>query len=350
MTVSDRRESTSEMHENVSPLDTTETMSPKPPSASRRRAHPRARRRDGHDDPEAKILGGGFSRARASRTGTRDLKGNNDLLILTQPDKIRDIHLQYFRAGADIVETNTFSSTTHRAGRLRHGGAGLRAEPRGRASSRGEAGDIAAKEDGRPRFVAGAHRARPTAPPRSRRTSTIRASAPSASTSCATAYGEAARGLIDGGADLLLIETIFDTLNAKAAIFALEQMFAERGQPRAGDDLRHDHGPVRPHAVRPDADRVLERARHARPISIGLNCALGAREMRAHIAEICARRRHAGLRLSECRPAERVRPLRREPGGDGATSSASSPRPAWSTSWAAAAARRRSTSRRSPRP
>ena len=123
------------------------------------------------------------------------------------------------------------------------------------------------------------------------------------------AYGEQLRGLIDGGADIILIETIFDTLNAKAAIFAARGDFRREGDLAAGHDLRHDHRPVRPHAVGPDADRVLAfdppcQAVHHRP-------ELRARRRRHAPASgrTVRRRRHLHLRLSECRPAQRVRPV-----------------------------------------
>ena len=114
----------------------------------------------------------------------REVRGNNDLLNLTRPDAIRDIHLAYFRAGADIVATNTFSSTVDRAGRLRHGEHRLRAELRGRAA-RARGGERAPRARTAGRASSPARSARPTAPPRSRRTSPIPASAPSPSTSCA---------------------------------------------------------------------------------------------------------------------------------------------------------------------
>ena len=214
----------------------------------------------------------------------RDLKGNNDLLILTQPDKIRDIHLQYFRAGADIVETNTFSSTTiaqadygmeELAYELNFEGAKLARE----------AGDIAAKEDGKPRFVAG------TLGP-TNRTASI---SPDVNNpgfravsfdELATAYGEAARGLLDGGSDILLVETIFDTLNAKAAIFAIEEVFAER-KIRVPIMISGTITDLSGRTLSGQTPTAFWNAlNHARPVSFGLNCALGAKEMRAHIAEL----------------------------------------------------------------
>src|SRR6185437_6649224 len=149
----------------------------------------------------------------------RDVRGNNDLLNLTRPDAVQDIHLAYFRAGADIVSTNTFSSTT--VAQADYGMQELVPElNREGARLARAAADIAEKEDGRRRFVAGA--LGPT-----NRTASI---SPDVSNpgfraitfdQLRTAYREQAEALLDGGADLLLIETIFDTLNAKAAIYAI---------------------------------------------------------------------------------------------------------------------------------
>src|SRR3712207_186272 len=156
-----------------------------------------------------------------------DLKGNNDLLILTQPDAIRDIHLDYFRAGADIVETNTFSGTS-----IAQADYGLEAVVyelnREGARLAREAAVLAQREDGRRRFVAGA--VGPT-----NRTLSISPDVNNPGFRAVTfdevrdAYAEQVRGLVDGGAEIILIETIFDTLNAKAAIFAAQEVFAERG-------------------------------------------------------------------------------------------------------------------------
>src|SRR5712672_1717167 len=214
----------------------------------------------------------------------REVRGNNDLLILTQPDAIRDIHLAYFRAGADIVSTNTFSST--RIAQADYGMEDIAYELNldGARLVRAAA-DIAATEDGRPRFVAGA--IGPT-----NRTASISPDVSNPGFRATTfdelrsAYAEQIKGLIDGGVDLLLIETIFDTLNAKAAIYAIEEITQERG-------IRV---PVMISGTITDrSGRLLSgqtqaafwnSVRHAAPISIGLNCALGAKEMRAHIAEI----------------------------------------------------------------
>src|SRR6202167_3428313 len=151
----------------------------------------------------------------------REVRGNNDLLNLSRPDAVRAIHLAYFRAGADIVCTNTFSST--RIAQADYGMAEIAYELNadGARLAR-EAASIAQDEDGRPRFVAGA--VGPT-----NRTASISPDVLNPSFRAVTfdelriAYSEQVRGLVEGGADALLIETIFDTLNAKAAIFAIAQ-------------------------------------------------------------------------------------------------------------------------------
>jgi 5-methyltetrahydrofolate--homocysteine methyltransferase len=214
----------------------------------------------------------------------REVRGNNDLLILSQSAKIRDIHLAYFRAGADIVSTNTFSST--RIAQADYGMAGIVRElnVEGAKLARAAA-DLAQAEDGRPRFVAGA--LGPT-----NRTASISPDVANPGFRAVTfdelrsAYAEQAEALLAGGADLLLIETIFDTLNAKAAIAAIADVIEARGTSvpvmisgtitdRSGRLLSGQTPAAFWHSVR-----------HAAPISIGLNCALGAKEMRAHIAEI----------------------------------------------------------------
>ncbi|MBB3973724.1 5-methyltetrahydrofolate--homocysteine methyltransferase [Hansschlegelia beijingensis] len=214
----------------------------------------------------------------------RDLKGNNDLLILTQPDVIRDIHLQYFRAGADIVETNTFSSTTIAQADYGMEELAYELNVEGARLAR-QAADIAEKEDGRPRFVAG------TLGP-TNRTASISPDVNNPGFRAVTfdqlaeAYGEAARGLLDGGADILLVETIFDTLNAKAAIFAIEEIFADRGV-RVPVMISGTITDLSGRTLSGQTPAAFWNAlNHARPLSIGLNCALGAKEMRGHIAEL----------------------------------------------------------------
>ena len=247
----------------------------------------------------------------------REVRGNNDLLNLSRPDAVRDIHLAYFRAGADIVSTNTFSSTSIAQADYGMEGIAYELNQAGATLAR-EAAAQAEKEDGRRRFVAGA--LGPT-----NRTASISPDVANPGFRAITfdqlraAYGEQVRGLIDGGADLLLIETIFDTLNAKAAIFAISEICEERGRRRAGDDLRHDHRPLRTPAVGPDAGRVLEfgqarKSGHHRP-QLRARCARDARAYR----RAWPAGRYLRLRLSERRPAERVRLLRREPGLHGGT-------------------------------
>jgi len=211
-------------------------------------------------------------------------QGNNDLLILTQPKAIEDIHYAYAKAGADIVETNTFSST-----RIAQADYGMEdvvydlnrdgARLARRALRRAE------QEDGRRRFVAGA--LGPT-----NRTASISPDVNNPGYRAVTfddlriAYGEQLRGLIDGGADIVLIETIFDTLNAKAAIFACEEIFAEKGVrlPVMISGTITDLSGRTLSGQTPTA--FWHSVRHARPFTIGLNCALGAAAMRPHLAEL----------------------------------------------------------------
>ncbi|MER2535998.1 MAG: methionine synthase [Rhizobiaceae bacterium] len=211
-------------------------------------------------------------------------QGNNDLLILTQPKAIEDIHYAYAKAGADIIETNTFSST--RIAQADYGMEDMVYElNRDGARLVRRAAIRAQQEDGRRRFVAGA--LGPT-----NRTASISPDVNNPGFRATTfddlrlAYGEQLKGLIDGGSDIILIETIFDTLNAKAAIFACEEIFAEKGI----------HLPVMISGTITDlSGRTLSgqtptafwhSVRHARPFTIGLNCALGAAAMRPHLAEL----------------------------------------------------------------
>ncbi|WP_374547668.1 homocysteine S-methyltransferase family protein, partial [Rhodoblastus sp.] len=214
----------------------------------------------------------------------RDLRGNNDLLILTQPDAIREIHLAYFQAGADIVETNTFSCTT--IAQADYGMESLARELNVEGARLAvEAAIEAEKRDGKKRFVAGAMG--PT-----NRTASISPDVSNPGFRAVTfddlriAYKEAASGLIEGGADILLVETIFDTLNAKAALFGIDEAFEEAGVtlPVMISGTITDLSGRTLSGQTPAA--FWHSLRHAKPFSIGLNCALGAREMRAHIAEL----------------------------------------------------------------
>lgn len=212
------------------------------------------------------------------------LQGNNDLLTLSQPHAIEDIHFAYAMAGADIIETNTFSSTSiaqadygmeELVHELNCDGAQLVRN----ACSRAEA------LDGKRRFVAGA--LGPT-----NRTASISPDVNNPGYRAVSfddlrfAYAEQLRGLMDGGADIILIETIFDTLNAKAAVFACEEIFAKRGVrlPVMISGTITDLSGRTLSGQTPTA--FWHSLRHANPFTIGLNCALGADAMREHLAEI----------------------------------------------------------------
>lgn len=217
------------------------------------------------------------------------LKGNNDLLSLSRPDVIRAIHSAYLEAGSDILETNTFSGTSiaqedyglaHLAYRINFESAKL---------AREVADSFTAKDPSRPRFVAGAMG--PT-----NRTASISPDVNDPGYRAVTfdqlaeAYKEQARGLLDGGADILLVETIFDTLNAKAALFAIQEVFEERGLP-----LSPQEGgiPVMVSGTITDAsgrtlsgqttEAFLISVSHVPLFSVGLNCALGAKELRPYL-------------------------------------------------------------------
>ena len=223
---------------------------------------------------------------RWDRPGTerRPQQGNNDLLILTQPSAIEDIHYRYALAGADIVETNTFSSTAiaqadygleHAVHMLNEQGARLARQALDRATA----------QDGRPRFVAGA--VGPT-----NRTASISPDVNNPGYRAITfdelraAYADQIRGLVAGGSDIILIETIFDTLNAKAAVFAAHQVFAETGVelPLMISGTITDASGRTLTGQTPTA--FWHSLMHARPFTIGLNCALGAEAMRPHVAEL----------------------------------------------------------------
>ena len=213
----------------------------------------------------------------------RDIKGNNELLSLTQPQIIREIHEQYLAAGADIVETNTFGATT--VAQADYGMESLVIEMNVESAKLArEACDKYSTPD-KPRFVAGAIGPTP-------KTASI---SPDVNDPAARntnfdelrdSYYEQAKALLDGGADLFLVETIFDTLNAKAALFALDELFEDTGELL----------PIMISGTVTDASgRILSgqtveafwnSLRHARPLTFGLNCALGAALMRPYIAEL----------------------------------------------------------------
>ena len=211
-----------------------------------------------------------------------DLKGNNDLLLLTAPQIIAGIHRAYLDAGADLVETNTFNATSasqadyhleHLVYELNKAGARV---------AREQCDAVEATTPGQPRFVIGV--LGPTS-----RTASISPDVNdpgfrnTSFDELRTTYREAIEGLLDGGADTLMVETIFDTLNAKAALYAIEEVFDARG----GRVPVMISGTITDASGRTLSGQTAEAFQaslaHARPLSIGLNCALGARDLRPHV-------------------------------------------------------------------
>ena len=241
----------------------------------------------GHELDETGFRGERFAEGHDSHhahdhPGSCDLKGNNDLLTLTKPEIIRGVHEAYLEAGADLIETNTFNSTRisqadyhleHLAYELNREGASL---------ARAACDTYEAKNPAKPRFVIGV--LGPTS-----RTASL---SPDVNDpgfrnvtfeELAANYTESTNGLIDGGADIIMVETIFDTLNAKAALFALSQLFRARGHrlpvmisgtitDRSGRTLSGQ-----------TAEAFYYSVKHIRPLSVGLNCALGAADLRPHV-------------------------------------------------------------------
>jgi 5-methyltetrahydrofolate--homocysteine methyltransferase len=219
-----------------------------------------------------------------------DIKGNNDILVMTKPEVIRDIHLGFLRKGVDILETNSFNATT-----IAQADYDMQDQVRAinicAAQVAREACDIATAEDGKPRFVAGVlgptNRTASISPdvndPGFRNTSFDE---------LVGAYVQATEALLEGGADVILIETIFDTLNAKAAIFAVKQV-----EDALGEEL-----PIMISGTITDAsgrtlsgqttEAFYNAIRHAKPLSVGLNCALGPKELRPYVEELS--------RIAEC--------------------------------------------------
>jgi 5-methyltetrahydrofolate--homocysteine methyltransferase len=243
----------------------------------------------GHQLDETGFRGDRFAQGHDSQhahahdhPGNCDLKGNNDLLTLTKPDIIRGVHEAYLEAGADLVETNTFNSTRisqadyhleHLAYELNREGAKL---------ARAACDTYTAKNPAKPRFVIGV--LGPTS-----RTASLSPDVNDPGFRNVTFeelvdnYTEAAGGLLDGDTDLIMVETIFDTLNAKAALFALSELFRARGSrvpvmisgtitDRSGRTLSGQ-----------TAEAFYYSVKHIRPLSVGLNCALGAADLRPHI-------------------------------------------------------------------
>jgi 5-methyltetrahydrofolate--homocysteine methyltransferase len=212
----------------------------------------------------------------------KDLKGNNDLLSITRPDVISDIHRQYLLAGADLIETNTFNATQSSQSDYRLEHLAYELNQASAALAREACDAMSSETPDRPRFVIGI--LGPTS-----RTASISPDVNDPAfrntdfdTLCSH-YREAANGLIDGGADILMVETVFDTLNAKAAVFAIDDVFHDRGwrlplmvsgtiTDRSGRTLSGQ-----------TAEAFWYSLRHAKPMAVGLNCALGAKDLRAHL-------------------------------------------------------------------
>ncbi|MDN3671051.1 homocysteine S-methyltransferase family protein [Echinicola jeungdonensis] len=228
-------------------------------------------------------------RTPALESHPKELKGNNDLLSLSRPDVVREIHLAYLEAGSDIIETNTFSSTSiaqedygleHLAYELNFESAKIAKEA---------ALECSQKTPQKPRFVAGA--IGPT-----NRTASISPDVNDPGYRAITfdqlaeAYTEQVKGLLDGGSDLLLVETIFDTLNAKAALYAIQEVFEERDLPL---DPKDGGIPIMISGTITDAsgrtlsgqttEAFLISVSHVPLISVGLNCALGAEDLRPYL-------------------------------------------------------------------
>src|SRR4051812_19183577 len=231
------------------------------------------------------------------RDWPRELRGHNDLLSLTQPRLVRDIHAQYLRAGADIIETNTFNSTAVAL-------ADYAMQPLARELNRAAAElavDAArewhARTPQQPRFVAGV--LGPT-----NKTASI---SPDVNDpgfraidfdGLVAAYAEAIDGLLEGGVDLLLVETVFDTLNAKAALFAIDDAFERRGAALPviiSGTITDASGRTLSGQT---AEAFYNSVRHARPLAVGLNCALGAKELRPYVEELS----RLAERYTSCHP------------------------------------------------
>ena len=223
----------------------------------------------------------------------QDVKGNNDLLSLTQPKIIKDIHLEYIAAGADLNGTNTFSATTIAQADYAMEDLAYEINYESAKIARQACDEWEAAHPGDVRFVNGA--IGPT-----NRTASISPDVNNPGFRAITfdqlriAYKEAANGLLDGGADTLIVETIFDTLNAKAALFAIDEVLEERGEEDVPVLIS---GTITDASGRTLSGQTTEAfynsVRHCKPFSIGLNCALGAAQLRPYVQELS--------RIAECR-------------------------------------------------
>ncbi len=216
----------------------------------------------------------------------KDVKGNNDLLSITRPDIIEEIHRQYLEAGADIIETNTFSGTSIAQADYDMQSLAYELNLASAKCARNAADKYTAKNPGKQRFVAGA-----IGPLNKTLSLSPDVNNPGFRAvtfdEVAEAYTEQIKGLVDGGVDVLLIETIFDTLNAKAAIYAAKNYFRKSNLPELPIMIS---GTITDASGRTLSGQTLEAfyvsVMHANPLSVGLNCALGAAEMRPHIEEL----------------------------------------------------------------
>lgn len=215
-----------------------------------------------------------------------DLKGNNDLLCLTQPGIIEGIHREYLDAGADIIETNTFNSQFVSLADYHMQSLAYEINLEAARIARRAADAYTIKDPSKPRFVAGA-----IGPMNKTLSLSPDVNNPGFRgllwDEAVEAYYEQVKGLVEGGVDLLLVETIFDTLNAKAAIYAIKKYFQDSKTPELPVMIS---GTITDASGRTLSGQTLEAfyisVMHARPLSVGLNCALGASEMRSHIEEL----------------------------------------------------------------
>ena len=230
-------------------------------------------------------LGEADYRGERFKGANSDLKGNHDILNLTRPDVIYEVHKEYLDAGADIIETNTFSGTWISQADYHLESAVADINREGARLARKAADEYTAQTPSKPRFVAGAigptNRTASLSPDVNRpefRNITF--------DELKDAYKEQARGLVEGGADLLLIETVFDTLNAKAAAFGVYELFDELGE----EWPIMISGTITDLSGRTLSGQTTEAfwnsLRHTKPFSVGLNCAFGAQQMRPYIAEL----------------------------------------------------------------
>lgn len=215
-----------------------------------------------------------------------DIRGNSDVLCITQPQIIEDIHRQYLEAGADIIETNTFASTAIAQADYQMQSLAYELNRAAAGCARRAVDGFMTKDPSRPRFVAGA-----MGPLNKTLSLSPDVNDPGFRAvgfdEVAAAYYDQVKGLVEGGVDLLLVETIFDTLNAKAAIFAIKKYFRDSRQKELPIMIS---GTITDASGRTLSGQTLEAfyisVKHAKPLSVGLNCALGAAEMRAHIEEL----------------------------------------------------------------